>query len=315
MSAFVIIFIIVSGIVLLLLMNCRVYSYLADTFKRTDVLWWTVLSLVMIVPLIISLLFNSMDIYWDILLSYFLWYVIPVIILVFCWLNGKRRIITIKDSTGIITVTGITIAILMLGMGFDIRSTSILYDVFGESYNINALQLSTILLLFIFKFEDNLFTECPFKCDRKTFLRAGIKLGILFLLILPIGLLSGFLVWNPVITLSFEPIFIFLGIYITIALPEELLIRAYILNSWDQLYVSENSRKTLIYRGVVLLAVSILFGLSHWNNTSPSYIPWYVILASVAGIIYGLAWREGKLHEAMIIHTLVDWIWLYFFKV
>ncbi|MFW9997688.1 MAG: CPBP family intramembrane glutamic endopeptidase, partial [Candidatus Odinarchaeota archaeon] len=102
-----------------------------------------------------------------------------------------------------------------------------------------------------------------------------------------------------------------LGIYLTIALPEELIMRAYILNAWDTQVAKENNQLLVVN----LLVVSFVFGLSHWNNVDTSMVPWYVLLATIAGIVYGIAWRKGRLHEAMIVHAMVDWIWSYFFKI
>jgi len=202
---------------------------------------------------------------------------------------------------------------VILGLGLDLRITKPLYSAFGEAYAINALHVSFILVLFIPKL-DLMFSECPYTFNKDTIADAMIQLVIVALIIIPIGLITQFITFKPLLNFETIPVslLVFLGIYATIGLPEELLMRAYFLNTLDN-YLKDKYGENTVIQGITLIAVAALFGLTHWNNTSPAQVPWYILLATIAGIVYGIAWRKGKLHEAVLIHTLVDWIWNYFF--
>jgi uncharacterized protein len=96
-------------------------------------------------------------------------------------------------------------------------------------------------------------------------------------------------------------------IFFFIAIPEELFFR-----SWVQ-----NLLERRLGRYAALVTASILFGLSHFNkrNAAGAHFNWrYVILATIAGIFYGRAWRERRrVPASTITHTFVDWIWSWWF--
>lgn len=98
-----------------------------------------------------------------------------------------------------------------------------------------------------------------------------------------------------------------IGIFVFVAVPEELFFR-----SWVQ-----NLLERRVGRMPALLIASILFGLSHFNkrNFRSSHFNWrYVLLATIAGIFYGRAWREQRRVPASgITHTCVDWLWYLWF--
>jgi membrane protease YdiL (CAAX protease family) len=98
-----------------------------------------------------------------------------------------------------------------------------------------------------------------------------------------------------------------LGIALTVALPEEILFRG----------VLDNGLLALVKRPWLALGLSsVAFGLTHWNNekTLGGKVA-YCVLASVAGVFYGLACRRSKgLPAAVLVHTLVDATWLVFLK-
>ena len=59
-----------------------------------------------------------------------------------------------------------------------------------------------------------------------------------------------------------------------------------------------------------LLITSALFGLSHFNKRTTLFNWRYVLLAALAGIFYGLAWRqERRVGASAITHASVDTIW------
>jgi membrane protease YdiL (CAAX protease family) len=90
------------------------------------------------------------------------------------------------------------------------------------------------------------------------------------------------------------------GIFLFTALPEELFFR-----SWVQ-----NLLERRLGRRSALVIASALFGLSHFNKRSAHFNWRYVMLATIAGIFYGRAWRERRrVPASTITHASVDWIW------
>ena len=98
------------------------------------------------------------------------------------------------------------------------------------------------------------------------------------------------------------------GIFFFVALPEELFFRA-----WAQ-----NLLERRMGRRIALGIAAVLFGLSHFNkrlfHTSTHFNWRYVLLATIAGIFYGRAWRDQRrVPASSITHTCVDWIWSWWF--
>jgi membrane protease YdiL (CAAX protease family) len=93
-------------------------------------------------------------------------------------------------------------------------------------------------------------------------------------------------------------------IFVFVAVPEELFFRAWVQNLLER----------RVGRRAALLIASVLFGLSHFNKRSPSFNWRYVMLATIAGIFYGRAWRENRrVPASTITHTCVDWLWSWWF--
>ena len=94
------------------------------------------------------------------------------------------------------------------------------------------------------------------------------------------------------------------GVFVFVAVPEELFFRAWVQNLLER----------RIGRIGALLVASILFGLSHFNKRS-TYFNWrYVLLATIAGIFYGRAWRrDRRVPASTITHATVDWLWTWWF--
>lgn len=137
---------------------------------------------------------------------------------------------------------------------------------------------------------------------------------------IPIGFLTGFIhqtrEWMP---LWQFPV-ILLGIFLFTGLPEELLFRGLIHN----LLATRFKNKSPLF---ILFFSSIIFGFAHINNNDPPFIyiyvfgnefpiPWaYIILSSIAGWFYGLAYiRTGSIMAPAILHAMVDGWWVYFFN-
>lgn len=96
----------------------------------------------------------------------------------------------------------------------------------------------------------------------------------------------------------------FVFIFLFIAVPEELYFRG-----WMQ-----NLLQRRMGRTPALLLTAALFGLSHWNkrtvSSNVSFNWQYVLLAALAGIFYGRAWRqEHRVGASAITHASVDTVW------
>ena len=89
-------------------------------------------------------------------------------------------------------------------------------------------------------------------------------------------------------------------IFLLTAVPEELYFRAWLQNLLER----------RVGRRAALIIASVLFGLSHFNKRSAHFNWRYVLLATIAGIFYGRAWRERRrVAASTITHASVDWIW------
>ena len=122
--------------------------------------------------------------------------------------------------------------------------------------------------------------------------------------VLALGLALGFL--NPHANLPTwgRAALTWAGIFVFVAVPEELFFRAWVQNFLER----------RVGRRTALVIASLLFGLSHFNKRSASFNWRYVLLATVAGIFYGRAWREHRrVPASAVTHTMVDWLWSWWF--
>ena len=99
----------------------------------------------------------------------------------------------------------------------------------------------------------------------------------------------------------------FFGIYLTIAIPEELLFRGILQNL---LCRSINRGPAGVYG---LIIASVVFGASHLHHAPvPNWR--YAIMATVAGIFYGNTFRtRQRLSASALTHALVDTVWHFWF--
>jgi membrane protease YdiL (CAAX protease family) len=89
-------------------------------------------------------------------------------------------------------------------------------------------------------------------------------------------------------------------IFFFTAVPEELFFRGWVQNLLER----------RVGRRFALVIASVLFGLSHFNKRSAHFNWRYVLLATLAGIFYGRAWREHRrVAASTITHASVDWLW------
>jgi uncharacterized protein len=116
----------------------------------------------------------------------------------------------------------------------------------------------------------------------------------------PLGLSLGFLHlhmgWPRLVHVAGALIFTFFFI----AVPEELFFRGWMQNLLER----------HMGRSAALVTTAIIFGLSHWNKRAVHFNWRYVLLAALAGVFYGRAWRqERRVGAAAITHASVDTIW------
>jgi hypothetical protein len=176
--------------------------------------------------------------------------------------------------------------------------------------------------------------------DWKTGLR---ELAFFAPVVIAFGLALGFLhphahALRPSMLLTWLYIFVF------IAVPEELFFRAWTQNLLENRFrfwlksknkeskdnelknndskdkdskgkeSEDNARLDRHARILSLVITSLLFGLSHFNKRSTHFNWRYVILATIAGIFYGRAWRQNRrVPASAITHASVDAIWSFWF--
>jgi membrane protease YdiL (CAAX protease family) len=85
-----------------------------------------------------------------------------------------------------------------------------------------------------------------------------------------------------------------------IAVPEELFFRGWLQNLLERRIGHSRS----------LFAAAILFGLSHFNKRTAFFNWRYILLAAIAGVFYGRAWRSNRrVGASSVTHATVDSVW------
>jgi membrane protease YdiL (CAAX protease family) len=237
--------------------------------------------------------------------SFLLWYVLPTVLFIIPICIPKTRFNFIFSI----------VSVLLFAIGFDNRYTEAAASGFvSMEYTFNALWVSSLILLLYSVQMKDYTKKVNWKPSIKKLLYPSVLSAGLVIISVPIGLATGFLTWSPSWPGFLLFIFSFIGIWLTIALPEELIARAVIQHQLTENVIDKEKNFYKYWRWIVLIVASIIFGASHWNNTSSEFIWVYILLASIAGIAYGYSWWKGGLFSAMLLHTLVDWIWALFFK-
>ncbi len=126
---------------------------------------------------------------------------------------------------------------------------------------------------------------------------------------LPLGLALGFLHLHA-LTAGAGRIAAQLGgawvfTFFFVAVPEELYFRGWIQNLLE---------RKLGRRGA-LAVTAVLFGLAHFNKRTRWFNWRYVLLAAIAGVFYGRAWRrERRVGASAVTHSTVDALWSVFLR-
>ena len=117
---------------------------------------------------------------------------------------------------------------------------------------------------------------------------------------IPLGLGLGFLHLHPSAPWLARLPVAFLFTFFFIAVPEELFFRGWMQNLLER----------RIGRYPALFLTAALFGLAHFNKRAVHFNWRYVLLAALAGIFYGRAWRQQRrVGASAITHACVDTIW------
>lgn len=119
-----------------------------------------------------------------------------------------------------------------------------------------------------------------------------------------LGELTGFIHFHYVLPDWRKALGALLVTFLLVAIPEELFFRG----------ILQSLLETRWGPRAALVLSSALFGLSHFRHGSA--FNWrYVLLASIAGMFYGRAWRAHRqIFAAIVTHTLVDVVWSLWFR-
>ena len=117
---------------------------------------------------------------------------------------------------------------------------------------------------------------------------------------IPLGLALGFLHIHYRIDRSWLIVPAWILTFVGIALPEEIFFRGWMQNLLER----------RIGRLAALLVTACLFGLAHFNKRTAFFNWRYVLLAAIAGLFYGRAWRQDRrIGASAITHSTVDTLW------
>jgi len=191
------------------------------------------------------------------------------------------------------------IFLVLLGWVFlNFRLIDYIYR-FKFSYAITSLLLAGAILYYlkrIYSFKAKIILELASLAKLFPFILLS------FLLLVPLGLVMGFLVFHFSLARFLLIPLILAGIYLTIGLVEELIFRQVLL-----VYLVQKFNFSL-----ALVVSSSLFGLSH--VVRGGFPNWhYVLLASIASLIYGVVFKKFGLASAIFVHSVIDTIKSVFF--
>jgi len=140
--------------------------------------------------------------------------------------------------------------------------------------------------------------------SRHTFL-VGLREWVYFLpLGIGLGTVLRFIHFHARVPPAMSLLISVLITFLLVAVPEEMFFRG----------IVQNLLQTRLGQNTALLFAAVLFGLSHFNKGA-SFNWRYVVLATIAGIFYGRAWRvRRQVLASSITHTAVDVVWSLWFK-
>ncbi len=217
---------------------------------------------------------------------------LPVLIAVVLWPAGERD----NEQRG----TWVDFAVLLaLGLVVEFRRFEPAWPPHLGGFNrIILLDAGLYGFVVIRRLSNVGFDLRPSLSDLKNGLR---ELAFYAPIALPVGLTLGFLHLHGEWPGTIKILTSFVSIFFLIAILEETYFRGW----W------QNLLERRIGPNGALIVTAVLFGLSHFNKGATAFNWRYVLLASLAGIFYGRAWRaEHRLFASAITHACVDTIWL-----
>jgi len=135
----------------------------------------------------------------------------------------------------------------------------------------------------------------------------GLNFIAFIILAIPLGLTLHFIHPHSHHVSVFGFVADYVGIYLTVAIPEEFLFRGILQNLLVKTFKPPHHGRN------GLLLASVIFGLSHLHHAPvPNWR--YAIMATLAGIFYGNAWRiRQRTSASAFTHALVDTAWHFWF--
>jgi len=190
---------------------------------------------------------------------------------------------------------------MILWIPFDLRWFTEMYPTVGYTWWSIAVSVVAVIGWYGYRSAEIGYRLTP---KFKDLYIAFIALIAIMVLVVPPGLMTGFLTFSVPETFDIPKLAAhFIGLFLTVALPEELFFRGLLLRGLE---------KVSSQKWVPVVVSSLAFGLMHWNNVNglTTQIT-YVFLATVAGVGYAWAYKKSgnNLLAAILTHTLVDWIW------
>lgn len=120
-----------------------------------------------------------------------------------------------------------------------------------------------------------------------------------------LGLALGFIHFHTSWPAPLRALGAYVFTFFFIAIPEELFFRGWVQNLLER----------RIGRTAALMTTAVLFGLSHWNKQTANFNWRYVLLAAIAGVFYGRAWRsQRRVGASALTHATVDTLWSLWFR-
>ena len=190
---------------------------------------------------------------------------------------------------------------MLLWIPFDLRWSMEMHALLGYTWWAMAISVIAVIGWRGYRKADIGFKLVPKLKDLYITLLA---LLMIMVVVVPAGLITGFLTFAVPERFDVPKLAAhFIGLFLTVALPEELFFRGLLLRGLEKV----SSKKW-----VPMVVSSLAFGLMHWNNVSGlSTQITYITLATLAGLGYAWAYKKSgnNLFAAILTHTLVDWVW------
>ncbi len=191
------------------------------------------------------------------------------------------------------------IAPLYMGWYRDIWPAPVYLDVMARTFvvSLGAISFLSLRLLSGVGYE--------WRLKVNDWVEGAKQLAYFSVIAIPLGFRMRFIAWHPRKEgiLGFASTFV--GIFLFIAVAEELFFRGVLQNLLEKSMAGKYAPRTV---------ASAIFGLSHIHHGFPNWR--YVIMAAIAGWFYGTAWHNRRsIVASSITHAAVDTLWRHFFLI